>query len=131
MGDTEIICSNRDITKRLRQVVTDDTLWQRVYIFCKHLAKFIHAPISLSDYKRIEKYTNDKELVEAVYNAIKDYFYVDNTDGHFDIIGHSYCVALLSQSKYNRESTIDYLNRCADILIKNKDRKSTRLNSSH
>ena len=106
MGDIERICSNRDITKRLRQVVTDDTLWQRVYIFCKHLAKFIHAPISLSDYKRMEKYTTDKELVEAVYNAIKDYFYVDNTDGHFDIIGHAYCVALLSQTKYNRESTI-------------------------
>ena len=69
----------------------------------------------------MEKYTNDKELVEAVYNAIKDYFYVDNTDGHFDIIGHAYCVALLSQTKYNRENTINYLNKCADILIKNNE----------
>ena len=121
MGDIERICSNRDITKRLKQIVTDESLWQRVYIFCKHLAKFIHAPITLNDYKRMEKYANDKELVEAVYNAIKDYFYVDNTDGHFDIIGHAYCVALLSQTKYNRESTINYLNRCADILIKNNE----------
>lgn len=57
MGDIERICSNRDITKRLSKVVTEETLWQRVYIFCKHLAKFIHAPITLNDYKRMEKYT--------------------------------------------------------------------------
>ena len=121
MGDIERICSNRDITKRLSKVVNDETLWQRVYIFCKHLAKFSHAPITLNDYKRMEKYTNDKELVEAVYNAIKDYFYIDNSDGHFDIIGHAYCIALLSQTKYNRENTINYLNKCADILIKNNE----------
>ena len=33
MGDLERICSNRDITKRLKQIVTDESLWQRVYIF--------------------------------------------------------------------------------------------------
>jgi len=30
MGDIERICSNRDITKRLSKVVTEETLWQRV-----------------------------------------------------------------------------------------------------
>jgi len=53
MGDIERICSNRDITKRLNKVVTEETLWQRVYIFCKHLAKFIHAPITLNDYHNL------------------------------------------------------------------------------
>ncbi len=121
MGDIERICWNRDITKRLKQIVADKPLWERVYPFCMNLAKFIHAPISLRDYKRMEKYTNDEKLIEAVYNAIKDYFYIDNSDGHFDIIGHAYCVALLSQSKYNRENTLKYLNKYADILIKNNE----------
>ncbi len=89
-----------------------------------NLAKYIHAPISLSDYKRMGKYANDREVVEAVYNAIKGYFYIDNSDGHFNIIGHAYCVALLSQSKYNRENTINYLNEYADILIKNNEQSN-------
>lgn len=122
MGDIERICSNREMTKRLKQVVNnDESLWQRIDGFCMNLAKYIHAPISLKDYQRMEKYTNDEALVNSVYQAIKDYFFIDNTDGHFDIIGHSYCVALLSQTKYNREKTIDYLNRFADILISNNE----------
>ena len=121
MGDLEKICSNRDITKRVKRIVTDEYLLQKVDIFCMNLAKYIHAPICLSDYKRMEKYADDKQLVETVYNAIKDYFYIDNTDGHFDIIGHSYCVALLSQSKYNRNETLDYFNKFADILIENDE----------
>lgn len=121
MKDIERICSKRDITKRLKQVVTDEVLWKRVNNFCMNLAKFIHAPISLKDYKRMEKYIEDEELVNSVYNAIKDYFFIDNTDGHFDIIGHSYCVALLSQTKYNRENTINYLNKFAEVLIRNNE----------
>lgn len=117
MGDIERICSKRDITKRLRQTITDEVLWERANKFCMNLAKFIHAPITLKDYQRMERYTDDEELVNSVYNAIKDYFYIDNTDGHFDIIGHSYCVALLSQTKYIRNKTIDYLNKLTDILI--------------
>lgn len=35
-----------------------------------------------------------------VYDVIKYYFYVDDPDDHFNIIGHAYCVELLSQTKY-------------------------------
>ena len=50
-------------------------------------------------------------------DIIREYFKITNynSDGHFDIIGHAYCIALLSQTKYNRENTINYLNKCADI----------------
>lgn len=56
-------------------------------------------------------------------DIIREYFKITNynSDGHFDIIGHAYCIALLSQTKYNRENTINYLNECADILIKNNE----------
>ena len=56
-------------------------------------------------------------------DIIREYFKITNynSDGHFDIIGHAYCIALLSQTKYNRENTINYLNKCADILIKNNE----------
>ncbi|MDE6723854.1 MAG: hypothetical protein K2J55_06640, partial [Eubacterium sp.] len=54
----------------------------------------------------------------------EDYFYIDNSDGHFDIIGHAYCVALLSQTKYNRKQTLDYLDKYIDILISNNNQSN-------
>ena len=110
MGDIERICSNRDITKRLSKVVAEETLWQRVYIFCKHLAKFIHAPITLNDYKPVDLNINyETDLVTPgtygfVYQNGK---LVSNNANQYGTTANSYIKVDLTNSNFNRKIYID------------------------
>ncbi len=122
MSAVRDIAQKREITIRLKREIKEEALWERAEKFCLHLAKMIHAPVSPAEYRRMEKYLDDEDLTDAVYRAVKDYFYTDNNaDGRFDVIGHTYCVALLSQSKRNRAEILDYFDRFADVLIKDNE----------
>lgn len=120
-GTIEEIAESREITKRLRSVVDNDELWNRAWKYCKHLAKFSHAPVAISDYHRMKKYVDDKELISAILNVIDGYFPDKTNDllSRFDIIGYSYCIALLSQTKENRSNILEYLNKLTDYVTEN------------
>ena len=111
------IAEKREITKILRKYIKTEKSWEKVYPLCIHLAKCCHAPIYLKDYKKMEKYAQDDILVSLLYEGIKNYFLLDTEDYDFDVIGHSYCVALLSQANILRKQILEYFDKFTDILI--------------
>lgn len=46
----EQIAEKMGMTVRLKSIVNDNALWERVWKYCKNIAKFSHAPIALKDY---------------------------------------------------------------------------------
>ena len=112
----------RPVTIKLRAMITDEILWQRVWLYCKRLAKFIHAPVSLKDYQRMKDYADDYELIDVLIQLVSEYMPTDDYLVNFDVIGHSYIIALLSQSKCRREDILKSLDFLADYVMDNEIR---------
>ena len=116
----EDITNKRAVTKMLRAQVTDEKLWAEVWKFCKKLAAFSHAPVSLKEYLRMKEYAKNEPLVKEIYNMLLEYGSKQDNGSElsFDIIGYFYCIALISQAEWNRKSIIEMLNNKADEVIK-------------
>ena len=110
----------RPVTIKLRVIITDETLWERVWVYCKRLAKFSHAPVSPKDYQRMKDYLNDHELIDVLLQLVSEYMPTDDYLVNFDVIGHSYIIALLSQSKYRREDILKSLDFLVDYVMDNE-----------
>lgn len=88
--------------------------------FCKKLSSFSHAPVSLKEYQRMKIFSENEQLIENIYTVLSEYPLPTNdlmSEFQFDTIGHSYCVALLSQAEYNRAKNLLLLNNIADEAI--------------
>lgn len=77
-----------------------------IWKLCKKLAGFAHAPVNLSDYKRMEVYASDGNIIDTVLAALKECYYPFEGQLIPDIQGYYYCIALVSQAKYRREDCI-------------------------
>lgn len=108
----------REMTLRLLKEVKTEDVAARTWQFCKNLTKCSHAPVSTADYKKMQKYLEDTELIDVVLAAMQDYYPTDENSilSGFDIIGYYYCVALLSQSVYRREECLEYLGGLTDYV---------------
>ena len=108
----------REMTLRLLEAAGTEEIAARTWQFCKNLTKCSHAPVSGADYKKMQKYVEDTELIDVVLEAMQGYFPTDENSilSGFDIIGYYYCVALLSQSDYRREECLDYLGKLTNYV---------------
>ncbi|EPY2275012.1 hypothetical protein ACXAUS_003934 [Clostridium sporogenes] len=119
----EQIAKNRQLYKLLREEISNENEWESVWVYCKKIASSTHAPVTLKEYQRMEKFIDDDVLVSSVASIMKRWV-VPNENvilSDFDVIGYFYSIALLSEAQYNREENICLLSKICDTLIEEKN----------
>lgn len=115
----------KEMTMRIFKVIEDgnmpDNVKATAWNFCKQLTKFSHAPVSPADYKRMEKFKDEHELIDVLLKACDGYFPDPAFKYNFDTIGFSYCIALISISDYRRADCLALLDRVTQYYVKTKD----------
>lgn len=115
----------KEMTLRIFEVIENDNMPESVkaaaWGFCKQLTKFSHAPVSPAEYKRMEKYKDEHELIDVLLKACDGYFPDPSFSFSFDTIGFSYSIALISISDYRRQDCLALLDRVTQYYVKTKD----------
>ena len=111
----------KEMTIRIFSVDMPESAKAVAWGFCKQLTKFSHAPVSPADYKRMEKYKGERELIDVLVEACKDYYPDPSFSFSFDTIGFSYSIALISISDYRRQDCLELLDRVTQYYVKTKD----------
>lgn len=115
----------RDMTQLIYAADMTDEVRERVWKFCMTLTGYTHAPVSSADYKRMRKFTDDHELIDAVLEALDEYYPPDSDDPRadlgFDTIGYYYSIALISQSQYRREDCLALLETLTQYFVNAKN----------
>jgi predicted translin family RNA/ssDNA-binding protein len=98
----------------------NEQLKKSVLEYCKKLQSFSHAPVSLSHYKRMEKFASDKALVQSVFAVLKNCGIPPNDTVRyvFTVKDYYYSIALISIAEENRTEHLDFLQRTAHSYIK-------------
>lgn len=109
----------REMTQLIYSADMTDETRERAWKFCMTLTSYTHAPVSPADYKRMQKFADDHELIDAVLEALDEYYPRD--DLSFDTIGYYYSVALISQSQYRREDCLALLNTLTQYFVNAKN----------
>ena len=111
---------NRDMTKRLKEWTSnsDEEFKKEVWEYCKKLARYVHAPVSLAEYKRMVPFAANTPLVAAVFGVLQNcevpLVYIP---GRFDAVGYFYSIALISVAGENRSAHIEFLMGLAQKFI--------------
>lgn len=125
INDAEHWLIHKPMTLRIFKVIEDDNMPDSVkaaaWNFCKQLTKFSHAPVSPADYKKMEKYKGETELIDILLKACDGYFPDPAFKYNFDTIGFSYSIALISISDHRRQDCISLLDRITQYYVKTKD----------
>lgn len=115
----------KPMTLRIFKVVEADNMPDEVKVsawnFCKQLTKFSHAPVSPAEYKKMEKYKGETELIDVLLKACDGYFPDPAFKYNFDTIGFSYSIALISISDHRRADCLALLDRATQYYVKTKD----------
>lgn len=45
--------------KLLREEISSEEEWEKAWKYCKKISTFTHAPVSLKEYERMEKFADD------------------------------------------------------------------------
>lgn len=88
--------------------------------FVNKLESFTHCPADLKDYKRMEPFASDPELVQFIFQVVKQYKMRDNIYEIFDLVSYWYCIALLSL--YGGEDIKNFFESFTQYLIQHKHR---------
>lgn len=121
INDTEHLVMLKPMTQRIFSEDMTDELKVTAWKFCKTLANFSHAPVAPADYKRMEKWLPEIELIDVLLKACDGYFPDPNFKYSFDTIGFSYSIALISQSQYKRAECLALLDRVTQYYVNTKD----------
>ena len=125
INDAEHWLIHKPMTLRIFKVIEADNMPDSVkataWGFCKQLTKFSHAPVSPADYKRMEKYKGETEVIDVLLKACDGYFPDPAFKYNFDTIGFSYSIALISISDHRRADCIALLDRVTQYYVKTKD----------
>jgi len=119
------MAEDRNITQRLKAqtIDADDALQNDVWKYCKKLASCTHAPVALSDYKRMAPFALNKPLVTAVFTVLQNCDVpIKSVPVGFDVIGYFYSIALISISDENRVAHMKFLMRLAEKFINEDNR---------
>lgn len=113
----------REMTFRIMKAAQKTQAAEQAWQFCKTLAKFSHAPVSAADYKRMQKFVDDTELIDIVLIALEGYYPTNENSilSGFDVIGFYYCIALISQTLYKKQEIFDYLSKLTDYMLENNN----------
>lgn len=115
--DLDHVAMSREMTIRILSVDMSDDTKATAWKFCKALAKYSHAPVSASDYKRMEKWVEETALIDVLLEACDNYFPNPAEPLRFDITGFFYSIALLSQSQYRRQDCLNLLDRITQYFV--------------
>lgn len=125
INDADHAAMHKPMTLRIFKVIEDDNVSDSVkataWSFCKQLTKFSHAPASPADYKRMEKYKGETELIDVLLKACDGYFPDPAFKYNFDTIGFSYSIALISISDHRRQDCLALLDCVTQYYVKAKD----------
>ena len=94
-----------------------EILWK----YCKKLASFSHAPITLKEYQRMKTFSEDTNIIDVILLGLKDnlYPFSDGKSRVEPVQGYYYAIATISQSLYRRDDIISLLQQIADHLKQN------------
>lgn len=118
-GSTQVVMT-REMTVRIFSNLMSEDDRETAWKFCKQLSKFSHAPVSPADYKRMEKWTGEHGLIDALLKACDGYYEDEKDPLGFDVVGFYYSIALLSQSTYRREDCLALLDKLTQYYVKTK-----------
>lgn len=125
LNDVDHLAMRMPITLRIFKVIETDNMPDSVkaaaWGFCKRLAKFSHAPVSPAEYKKMEKYKGETELIDVLLKACDGYFPDPAFKYIFDTVGFSYSIALISISDHRRQDCLALLDRITQYYVKTKD----------
>lgn len=116
----------RGITERIFSVNMTDSAREKAWKFCKRIAKSSHCPVTLAEYKRMEKWAGETELIDVLLKAF-DGYYPDHHSLASDIVGYYYSIALISQSEYMRKDCLALLDRTVQYYIKANEKREIDL----
>lgn len=109
----------KEMTQRIFAEEMSEDVRATAWTFCKTLTKFVHAPVSPAEYKRMEKYKDETGLIDVLLKACDDYFPEEHK--HFDRIGYGYAIALISISDHRRADCLALLDRVTQHFVSTKD----------
>ena len=94
-----------------------ETIWK----YCKKIASFSHAPVTLKEYQRMKSFSEDKAIVDVVLQGLKEnpYPFSGGKNKVEPVQGYYYAIATISQSAYRRTDIISLLQQIADYLKQN------------
>lgn len=125
INDADHAPMHKPMTVRIFKVIENDNMPDSAKVtawnFCKQLSKFSHAPVSPADYKRMEKFKGETELIDVLLQACGGYFPDPAFKYNFDTIGFSYSIALISISDHRRQDCLALLDRVTQYYVKTKD----------
>lgn len=118
-GSTQTVMV-REMTVRIFSVKMSEDVRETAWKFCKQLSKFMHAPVSPADYKRMEKWVDEHGLIDVLLRACGGYYPDEKNPLEFDTAGFYYSIALLSQSNYRLADCLALLDRVTKYYVKTK-----------
>lgn len=94
-----------------------ETIWK----YCKKLASFSHAPVTLKEYQRMKSFSEDHDIVDVILLGLEEnpYPFSDGKNKVEPVQGYYYAIATISQSTYRRTDIISLLQKIADYLKQN------------
>ena len=94
-----------------------ETLWK----YCKKIASFSHAPITLKEYQRMKTFSEDTNIVDVILLGLGEnlYPFSDGKSRVEPVQGYYYAIATISQSLYRRDDIISLLQKIADYMKQN------------
>lgn len=94
-----------------------ETIWK----YCKKLASFSHAPVTLKEYQRMKSFSEDQDIVNVILLGLEEnlYPFSDGKSRVEPVQGYYYAVATISQSTYRRNDIISLLQQIADYFNQN------------
>ncbi len=119
----EEIAKDSQLYKLLKDEISGEKDWEKAWMYCKKISTFTHAPVSLKEYERMEKFADDDILVTTIASILQKWTVPNENSilSGFDVIGYFYSIALLSVAKHDREQNIYLLSKICDTLIKEKN----------
>lgn len=117
----------KDITEQIFSVNMTAGAREKAWKFCKRIAKSCHCPVTLAEYKRMEKFAADSELVDVLLKAFDGYCPDFGSQILPQIVEYYYTIALISQSEYRRKDCLTLLDRTVQHYIKANDKRDIEL----
>lgn len=122
----EVYNDNRKmvISKQMTYILmshANETNKEKVWKYCKKIASFSHAPVTLKEYQRMKSFSEDQDIVDVILLGLEEnlYPFSDGKNKVEPVQGYYYSVATISQSTYRRNDIISLLQQIADYLKQN------------
>lgn len=94
---------------------------EEIWKLCSKIASVTHAPIRMPDYERMKPFAENCNVVDVVlkyFETNEPMYDEERKTLELDIIGYSYCIALISWSDYRRDDCEKQLLNIADLFVK-------------